>query len=242
MDKFNKILALLTASGTSLDVSKNLSEAVALAHEIVAIPVSKTDADTDVVAFPNIDKFISASLDQRLSLGGLADVDILYVFAGYFWIKETSQVGGGIVFGGIAPDETMYQLSFGYRDIAKISDIEMESLFVALRLASTRLQHHKEIVICTPSHYVVDAVSNWAYKWKKNGWRKSGGSIQNLKTIQEAHALYDIIKNKVSLRVIKDDKESVEYDILYHHAYPLAKETAKSKNKAVEFSEFKTQI
>lgn len=38
---------------------------------------------------------------------------------------------------------------------------------------------------------------------EKNGWSKKGGEIKNLELIQEAHHLYEKIKNKIEITHVK---------------------------------------
>jgi ribonuclease HI len=51
--------------------------------------------------------------------------------------------------------------------------------------------------------YSINCIKVWASGWEKKGWTKKGGEIKNLEIIKLSYALYNQIKNKVSLSHIK---------------------------------------
>ncbi|RBQ30969.1 ribonuclease HI [Arcobacter sp. FW59] len=79
---------------------------------------------------------------------------------------------------------------------------ELNALFQALIIASQTISENI-ISIFTDSKYAIDCITTWAYSWKKNGWSKKGGEIKNLELIQEAHYLYEKLKNKIEIIHVK---------------------------------------
>ena len=107
---------------------------------------------------------------------------------------------------------------------------ELNALFQALTIAS---QTHSEniISIYSDSKYSIDCITTWAYGWKKNGWSKKGGEIKNLELIQEAHHLYEKLKNKIEIIHVRGHK-GIEGNEL---ADRMAVYTIKAKNKDFAF-------
>lgn len=205
-NKHNEIIELLTSSGSAIDVGENIQRAIYLAHEIKEDEVgSMGEAEDAIVSYYDTTSLCVSGVAH--SLGGMNKIDSMHIYYGYKRNNDTSQVGGGLVI--CNEDTPLIKISGLYRDIGNIGEIDLECILLALRLASTQLQHTKDITIYSTSGYSINSVSVWAYKWKTNGWRKSGGAIKNLKIIKEAHELYDKIRNKVSFCVIdtKDQEE-----------------------------------
>jgi len=61
----------------------------------------------------------------------------------------------------------------------------------------------RNITIFSDSQYSIDCVTKWAYGWKSKSWTKKGGEIKNLDIIKKSHELYDIIKNKITVKHVK---------------------------------------
>lgn len=78
---------------------------------------------------------------------------------------------------------------------------ELNALLKALEIAIQ--SNCKDIIIYSDSKYSIDCITNWSYGWKRNGWTKKGGEIKNLSLIQEAHNLYDGIKDKIIIEHVK---------------------------------------
>lgn len=78
---------------------------------------------------------------------------------------------------------------------------ELNALIKALEIAIQ--SKCKDIIIYSDSKYSIDCITNWSYGWKRNGWTKKGGEIKNLSLIQEAHNLYDRIKDKIIIEHVK---------------------------------------
>jgi ribonuclease HI len=85
-------------------------------------------------------------------------------------------------------------LRYGTNNIA-----ELQALYKALLIASK----YNHAIIYSDSKYSIDCITKWAYSWKRNGWRKRGGEIKNLNIIQNAHRLYENVKNRIKIEYIK---------------------------------------
>lgn len=55
------------------------------------------------------------------------------------------------------------------------------------------------VQIMSDSRYAIDSVTNWAYSWKRHGWRGRKGAIKNIELIREIHEIYH--KNKSILKI-----------------------------------------
>ena len=107
---------------------------------------------------------------------------------------------------------------------------ELNALHQALTIAS-QTSSENIISIFSDSKYAIDCITTWAYSWKKNGWTKKGGEIKNLKLVQEAHYLYEKLKNKIEIIHVKGHA-GIEGNEL---ADRMAVYTIKAKNKDFAF-------
>ena len=107
---------------------------------------------------------------------------------------------------------------------------ELNALHQALTIAS-QTSSENIISIYSDSKYAIDCITTWAYSWKKNGWTKKGGEIKNLKLVQEAHYLYEKLKNKIEIIHVKGHA-GIEGNEL---ADRMAVYTIKAKNKDFAF-------
>ena len=78
---------------------------------------------------------------------------------------------------------------------------ELNALYKALLIALE--SEPSKVTICCDSKYSIDCISNWAYGWKRKGWRKKSGEIKNLEIIKLAHELYDGLKDRVVIKHVK---------------------------------------
>ena len=76
---------------------------------------------------------------------------------------------------------------------------ELNALHQALLMARQYLEQGLSVHVHSDSQYAIKCISVWAYSWKANGWRRKTGEIANLSVIQEAHELYDSLKDKLKL-------------------------------------------
>ncbi len=88
-----------------------------------------------------------------------------------------------------------------YKENGTNNTAELNALHKALLIA----QEEKDltVIIYCDSMYSIDCITKWAYSWKAKGWRKKGGEIKNLEIIQEAHALYETLKERVGVKHVK---------------------------------------
>ena len=100
---------------------------------------------------------------------------------------------------------------------------EME-LF-AIYKAVCKYGEYDSIIICSDSQYAINTLTNWAYKWKANGWRKKGGKIKNLQLIQ---MIFEIVENNPNIKFVH--VKGHNGDPMNERADKLAKEQA---NKAL---------
>ncbi|PKH55750.1 ribonuclease HI [Shewanella sp. Choline-02u-19] len=78
---------------------------------------------------------------------------------------------------------------------------ELNALHQALLLADKAIKADKSVQILSDSQYSINCITNWAYGWKTKGWkRQKAGDIKNLDIIQQAHELYDKLKEQLSIK------------------------------------------
>ncbi len=81
---------------------------------------------------------------------------------------------------------------------------ELNALNQALLIAKENIAEGRSVHIRSDSQYSINCITNWAYSWKKKGWkRQKPGDIKNLEVIQQAHELFDQLKNKLELSHVK---------------------------------------
>lgn len=74
------------------------------------------------------------------------------------------------------------------------NEMELFAIYKAVR----KYSEYDSIIIYSDSQYAINTLTNWAYKWKANGWRKKGG-IKNLQLIQ---MIFEIIENNEAIKFI----------------------------------------
>jgi len=88
-----------------------------------------------------------------------------------------------------------------YKELGTNNTAELNALHKALLIAKEA--EGSKVSICCDSKYSIDCITKWAYSWKAKGWTKKGGEIKNLEVIQEAHALYEELKERVEVKHVK---------------------------------------
>ncbi len=79
---------------------------------------------------------------------------------------------------------------------------ELNALYKALLIAK-EYERSIKITILSDSKYSIESITNWAYGWKKNNWKKKGGEIKNLDLIKKAHQLYEELKDTITIKHVK---------------------------------------
>ncbi|WP_019615053.1 ribonuclease H family protein [Psychromonas ossibalaenae] len=107
------------------------------------------------------------------------------------------EAGSGIA---VYRDNVLDQLWYGlYNPQGTNNTAELNALHQALLMAEAEIGKGRTAVIFCDSQYSIKCISQWAVNWQKNGWKKSGGEIKNLKLIQKMFALYLQLKDKVQV-------------------------------------------
>jgi len=96
-------------------------------------------------------------------------------------------------------EDRMVLIYGGYQELGTNNTAELKALYEALKIASK----YSKAIIKIDSKYSMDAITKWAYNWKRNNWTKKGGEIKNLEIIKLSHGLYDSIKDKVDIEYVK---------------------------------------
>ena len=88
-------------------------------------------------------------------------------------LKIVKKGGVGVFFG----DDDQRNISFSLKEteIVKVTNQVCETLACIMALetiVSTQKINNKEIILCTDSMYLVNSMTEWADKWRKNDWKK----------------------------------------------------------------------
>ena len=114
-------------------------------------------------------------------------------------LNNPGKSGSGL---SIYVDNNKPILMYGnYKELGTNNTAELNAFYKALLIASE--SEAKNITIFSDSQYSIDCVTKWAYGWKSKSWTKKGGEIKNLDIIKISHELYDIIKNKITVKHVK---------------------------------------
>lgn len=112
------------------------------------------------------------------------------------------EAGSGVA---VYRDGQLAELWYGlYNPQGTNNTAELNALNQALHIAKESIDEGKTVRILCDSQYSINCITNWAYNWKSKGWkRKVEGDIKNLELIQQAHALYDAMKDDVLVAHVK---------------------------------------
>jgi len=80
---------------------------------------------------------------------------------------------------------------------------ELNALLQSLSLAKIAIEKDFSVEIRCDSMYSIQCIRDWAPGWKKRGWKRKDGEIQNLELIQQAFEIYQQIKGKLTLSHVK---------------------------------------
>ena len=109
------------------------------------------------------------------------------------------KAGSGIA---VYQNSELTQLWYGlYNANGTNNSAELNALHQALLIADKGLKAGQSVQILSDSQYSINCITNWAYGWKAKGWkRQKPGDIKNLDIIQQAHALYDSLKEQLAIK------------------------------------------
>jgi len=80
---------------------------------------------------------------------------------------------------------------------------ELNALYQSLLIARDELAQGQTVQILCDSQYAINCVTNWAFSWKSNGWKKKTGEIKNLAIIQQAHETYCSMEKDITVSHVK---------------------------------------
>lgn len=107
------------------------------------------------------------------------------------------KAGSGIA---VYVDKKLKELWYGLFDKCGTNNsAELLALREAMLRSSGFPSQEQPVAIFSDSKYSIQCITEWAVKWKKNGWKKSGGEIKNLELIKECHSLYEELKGRVDI-------------------------------------------
>jgi len=107
------------------------------------------------------------------------------------------EAGSGIA---VYRNDVVAELWYGlYNPKGTNNTAELNALHQALCLSEPEIGKGRSVAIFCDSKYAIQCITQWAVNWKKQGWTKKGGEIKNLALIQDIFALYETLKEKISI-------------------------------------------
>lgn len=148
-------------------------------------PILKTDPVKKIA----LDVASTKSFDVKIYCDGACD-------------PNPGEAGSGVA---VYREGNLTELWYGlYNPQGTNNSAELNALHQALHIAKEDIDNGKEVQIICDSQYSINCVTNWAFSWKKKGWkRKTEGDIKNLELIQQAHELYEKIRSDVVVSHVK---------------------------------------
>lgn len=111
------------------------------------------------------------------------------------------EAGSGVA---VYENEKLLQLWYGlYNPQGTNNTAELNALFQSLLIAQQNINNNKTVQILCDSQYAINCITNWAFSWKKSGWKKKSGEIKNLEIIQQAHELFTLIDKELKIDHVK---------------------------------------
>lgn len=107
------------------------------------------------------------------------------------------EAGSGI---SIYRDGLVSELWYGlYNPHGTNNTAELNALYQAFLISKHEVAAERTVAVFCDSKYSIQCVTQWATGWKKKGWKKSGGEIKNLELIKKMFALYQSIKDNMTV-------------------------------------------
>jgi len=101
------------------------------------------------------------------------------------------EAGSGVA---VYEKEQLAQLWGGlYNPNGTNNTAELNALHQSLLIAQKYMADNKSVQILCDSQYAINCITNWAFGWKKSGWKKKTGEIKNLEIIQQTHELFNLL-------------------------------------------------
>ncbi len=97
-------------------------------------------------------------------------------------------------------DHALSELWYGLFNPAGTNNTaELQGLLHALKLAKSAVEGGRQTAIHCDSRYAIDCVTKWAFGWKSRDWTRKTGPIMNLALIQDAHAVYLELVDRITV-------------------------------------------
>jgi ribonuclease HI len=111
------------------------------------------------------------------------------------------EAGSGVA---VYEKDQLQQLWYGlYNPQGTNNTAELNALYQSLLIAQQNIKANKTVQILCDSQYAINCITNWAFSWKKSGWKKKTGEIKNLEIIQLAHELFISLDEGLQVNHVK---------------------------------------
>lgn len=105
--------------------------------------------------------------------------------------KSKDNIGGAafVIFDPENQEETIRVGKYGCKNTTN-NVMELTAVKMALAVLTEDGKTLQEIVIHCDSNYVIESLTNWIYKWQRNGWRTSAKkAVENRELIESIDKL-----------------------------------------------------
>ncbi len=185
-------------------IGKNISDARAELFVLLKDITAKTNQDKIIKNYKELQKFRKAPMvedKQQIPQEEKPKNAEVIIYCDGGCSPNPGKSGSGIaIYRNGKVDELWYGL---YQEMGTNNTAELNALYNSLLFAQEEIKNKNKVEIKCDSMYSINCITTWAQGWEKNGWKKKGGEIKNLEIIQKSYALYNQIKNKISLSHIK---------------------------------------
>jgi len=174
MDLKNFAKALLMAQGMREDIAEKKSNKVLEIYETLEYKKSNLEAGQEE--------------DGVLS-------GVVTIYCDGACRGNPGEAGSGVL---VISDDVEAHYCGAYEEKGTNNTAELKAMIFALEKA----QEAAAVKIYVDSQYVINAVTGWAYGWKKNDWKKKDGKpVKNVDLVKKAHELFVNLKSKRGIPV-----------------------------------------
>ncbi|MCJ8320786.1 MAG: ribonuclease H family protein [Colwellia sp.] len=165
--------------------------------------LNKSPSANSYSSKPSKTSQITGTANSRLHGNKAADVNI---YCDGACSPNPGKSGTGIaIYEDINKKSQLTSLWYGlYQANGTNNTAELNGLLKSLEVAQKYIAQNKKVQVLSDSKYSIDCVTKWAKGWQAKGWtRGKGEEIKNLELIKQCFALYQQLKNELTITHVK---------------------------------------
>jgi ribonuclease HI len=182
-------------------LGKELSDARAELFVLLQGVQSITIQERIIQNYKNLQNFRKKKSSVEIENSGEDENSDVTIYCDGGCTPNPGKSGSGVA---LYRDAKLAELWYGlYEEMGTNNTAELGALYESLQLAQKECNKGNKVDIKCDSMYSINCIKTWAVSWEKKGWTKKGGEIKNLEIIKCCYALYNSIKEKITLTHIK---------------------------------------